>query len=358
MIAINCTQCRQRLEMDEAFAGGVCRCQYCGTIQTVPSKLKSKSSSSGTSKKALYKKSGTRSSNGTTPPGGGTGLDELAEIVASSGLTRGSLTKPPPRQPGDAPAPGKDVAKQSNPMLPWLIGAGALVVVLLIVVIYLAMRPDASAPGPVAKSSGNAADVGTVDAPGAPVPTTPDGANAAPPVTGPAFADVPLPVGVVVYLIDRSQANDEVLDTVKDAVYNSVRSLGPFRRFQIIFWERPGEGIIAYPETGPGFATKEEVEAARTRFEDVVSYGTTDLKPSLDKATAAGPTAIVLTTAKGFQLDENTGATVQAALKGSPIKVHTFSLGEEESAVLKQIAEQTGGTHRRMSYNQLRQFAD
>ena len=26
------------LEIDDAFAGGVCRCQHCGTIQTVPSK--------------------------------------------------------------------------------------------------------------------------------------------------------------------------------------------------------------------------------------------------------------------------------------------------------------------------------
>src|ERR687895_772033 len=42
MISINCTQCQQHLEMDDAFAGGVCRCQYCGTIQTVPSHLKKK----------------------------------------------------------------------------------------------------------------------------------------------------------------------------------------------------------------------------------------------------------------------------------------------------------------------------
>ena len=42
MISVICTQCRARLEMDDAFAGGVCRCQYCGTIQTVPSLSKLK----------------------------------------------------------------------------------------------------------------------------------------------------------------------------------------------------------------------------------------------------------------------------------------------------------------------------
>jgi hypothetical protein len=36
MIRLNCTSCREAMEIDEAFAGGVCRCRSCGTIQTVP----------------------------------------------------------------------------------------------------------------------------------------------------------------------------------------------------------------------------------------------------------------------------------------------------------------------------------
>ena len=40
MIRINCTHCKAQLSIDEAFAGGVCRCQFCGTIQTVPKHLK------------------------------------------------------------------------------------------------------------------------------------------------------------------------------------------------------------------------------------------------------------------------------------------------------------------------------
>ena len=30
MIRINCTNCKAQLSIDEAFAGGVCRCQFCG----------------------------------------------------------------------------------------------------------------------------------------------------------------------------------------------------------------------------------------------------------------------------------------------------------------------------------------
>ena len=40
MIQINCTNCKALLQIDDAFAGGVCRCRHCGTIQTVPKHLK------------------------------------------------------------------------------------------------------------------------------------------------------------------------------------------------------------------------------------------------------------------------------------------------------------------------------
>lgn len=36
MIRLECSNCRTVLTIDDAFAGGVCRCQQCGTIQTVP----------------------------------------------------------------------------------------------------------------------------------------------------------------------------------------------------------------------------------------------------------------------------------------------------------------------------------
>src|SRR5688572_13762507 len=85
MIRLTCTNCKATLEMDDAFAGGVCRCQYCGTIQTVPSHLKKKGNlPQPAGAKTLYQ------SHPSSPgPGTGTGLDELADIVASSGLGTG-----------------------------------------------------------------------------------------------------------------------------------------------------------------------------------------------------------------------------------------------------------------------------
>ena len=35
-IKIHCTDCQKRISVDEAFAGGVCRCPYCKALVMVP----------------------------------------------------------------------------------------------------------------------------------------------------------------------------------------------------------------------------------------------------------------------------------------------------------------------------------
>ncbi|HEX8523008.1 MAG TPA: hypothetical protein VF669_12190 [Tepidisphaeraceae bacterium] len=75
MISLPCSHCQTVLTIDEAFAGGVCRCQHCGTIQTVPANLKK--GDSGPSGKTLYKHphrgdshvgTGLQNINDTNPP--------------------------------------------------------------------------------------------------------------------------------------------------------------------------------------------------------------------------------------------------------------------------------------------------
>src|SRR5436190_20687674 len=124
MIRITCTQCRNLLEIDDAFAGGVCRCQHCGTIQTVPASLK-RASRSGAPQpavsKALYqKKPRTPGEVGRS----GSGLEALADSVgASSGLTRSALKT-------RAAAPTHKPARK--PIAPMLLVIAAAIIVLLL----------------------------------------------------------------------------------------------------------------------------------------------------------------------------------------------------------------------------------
>lgn len=362
MIAINCTHCQQRLEMDEAFAGGVCRCQYCGTIQTVPSHLKKANATATAPAKAVH------------PAGGsGTGLDELAEVVASSGLARTSLAKKSSRSGGaGAAAPQTAVAaaapmvasthasatvdyaagerQRRSPMVPLFIAISVLTVLGLGAVAFLGISRTTTTPGGPVVSGGGATGGGTsiLDTGEEPDTLT---------ITGPAFADVPLKdAKTVVYLLDRSQANADVLDHLKAAIYYSAVSLGPQRRFQILFWSHKTEGIVAYPESGLAPGTEAEADAAFKAFENVIGYDNTELKPTLDRAIAVNPDAIVIATAKGLYLEEDTLAVFDAALQSTLIKVYAFSLGETESPVLKQVAEKTGGHYREISQTQLKKL--
>lgn len=98
MIQLTCSKCQTVLTIDEAFAGGVCRCQHCGTIQTVPSQLKKTTGQGKTSSKIKQQRSRILYQKQDEPAQSGSGLDELGQIVASSGLTSSRLRQPPPRQ--------------------------------------------------------------------------------------------------------------------------------------------------------------------------------------------------------------------------------------------------------------------
>src|ERR1051325_3558819 len=93
MINLTCTSCKKLLQIDDAFAGGVCRCKFCGTIQTVPSqKTRAAAPTAATvapkaaPPKTLFQSPSRVEPVHHAPPSSGTGLDELAQIVASSGL--------------------------------------------------------------------------------------------------------------------------------------------------------------------------------------------------------------------------------------------------------------------------------
>ena len=135
MISLACTSCKKVLEIDDAFAGGVCRCQHCGTIQTVPASLKRANRPGApqpaVASKALYeKKKRAAGEIGRS----GSGLEALADSVgASSGLARSAL-KNRAAVPTVQPAARKPIA----PKL--LIAAGAIILALLVVIVWLTTR--------------------------------------------------------------------------------------------------------------------------------------------------------------------------------------------------------------------------
>lgn len=354
MISLTCTNCRTVLTIDDAFAGGVCRCQHCGTIQTVPSHLKrpNRAAAPGQApgsavvanagapvagQKALYQRR-------ARTDAGGTGLEDLADVVAGSGLSGSGIGSARLRSgvPTSSSAGAKPAQRSTS--LPIILAMALALAALVGVIIWMAMgRPGATGRP---QAIGNEATT-TTD----PLRPTHDHAP-----VGPSFCDIALPEQAVIYVLDRGSGTRDVFDTLKEVTYRSVQSLGGDRKFQVIFWNNGSD--LAYPSGFPGYARNENLTACRRAMEETTAFGQSDAASALNKAFNNKPGVIVLATGKGLDLDSSFVEMVMGLRKSGEVKVHTFALGDAESAPLKEIAQRTGGEYRTLSAGALRQFAE
>ena len=120
MISLTCKSCKKSLEIDDAFAGGVCRCQHCGTIQTVPARRKGNSRPAGptaptTPSKALYQRKS----------------PENTEIQPSDASAPPATSSVPPaqRRAAHPVTPPEESKKNNNWITGVAIGAAAALVI-------------------------------------------------------------------------------------------------------------------------------------------------------------------------------------------------------------------------------------
>jgi hypothetical protein len=335
MISITCTHCRANLTIDDAFAGGVCRCQFCGTIQTVPAKgVPTKAAATSTAKpqavpasKTLYQnKARSRGSNGT-------GLDDLASVVASSGLADSGLSS---RRHTAADEPAKQ--KRLLPIL--LIACAVLVVILGIVLAVVVFR------GRGTWGSGN--------------PTSESGQPGGNSSAGASFCGIPLHTGSTIFLLDRGNSISDQFDTVKAACFKAVDQFGPARKFQVILWDNDSSGAAEFPVGQMQDATAGNTTQLRQYFQDAIATGRSHLSGVLKEAASRNPQEIVIVTGKGADdLDEDDAAVLQSMV-GKNIRidaVQVYPVSPSPNKVLQEVSRQTGGQFRNVSGPELRDFA-
>lgn len=334
MISISCTNCKSLLTIDEAFAGGVCRCQHCGTIQTVPASARGHDSSVMGNAISGQSLGGSKVAMPKQVPG--TGLEDLADIVASSGLSGSGLTSRRLSRPTGV-ATATATAAKPNKLVPMIAIGSSVGVVLIGAILFFALRG-----GPPPTTTGGEQTVTIGDGTTVAVPT----------VRGPSFCGQPLDGTTIIYVLDRGSGSREIFDLMKSATVRSLASLGEDRKFQIIFWNNGSDDLI-YPATGPTYATSKKIDECRKMFDDVAAFGATDAAPSLEKAYAQSPDAVVLATGKGPDLTDEFATTADAARKGANVRTYTFSLGEGGSDILKRIADNTNGQYKQVTPAQL-----
>jgi len=330
MIEITCTSCKRVLNVDDALAGGVCRCQYCGTIQTVAAKGSAPKAAAGAGKgsKTLFE----NKARGTGA-GSGSGLEDLADIVqSSSGLSDSRLRKPPSTPP----------AVQRQNLAPVLGLAAAVIVILLVIVLVLVFRNPAT-PAPISTLP-NPATITAVPAP------SPDKS-----ATAASFCGIPIDQPVVVYVIDNGASSADVFDAVKSVLFKSIESLGPDRQFQVLFWNPDSD---TFPADHTTFAVKANIDVARKKLQDVTAAGATDPLAILKTAFADDPGQVIFVTAKAGDLDDSLVDQVIQIRGNSKARIDCVAInGVPADKVLARIAAKTGGTFLPLPEAQLKAFS-
>jgi len=346
MIRITCTHCRQVLTIDEGFAGGVCRCQHCGTIQTVPSAKPATRSGGGgivgSAAKTLYRSA----ERGSRPPRDASQehplsdstLEELAQIVSSSGLQSQSRRLRQPPIPGAASPAFTMTPPRKKLSLPLLV-ATAIILILLLIIVLLLLRHPANQAAPSAASS----------APPAVVAATPN------------FAAMTLDAeDTVVYLLDDGGSASDILPAMEAICFQSIKSLGPQRRFKVIFWR---DGSPMYPLDGTTRATDDEERNCESALRDNYAQGSTTIDSAFKLAVGCHPDAIVVVTAKAEQLPDDFSETILTMRGDSNAKVYTVGVNGDSTTdttklgELATIAAHTGGQFLNISSSDLNRLA-
>jgi len=373
MIQITCTQCKTVLTIDDAFAGGVCRCRHCGTIQTVPKHLKDQAGlndggggSGGVAtqvattkaQKTLYRKKNANDGGGSS----GTGLDDLANIV-SSGLTGNRLHKKTGGSSGSAPdsngpASGKKEIPPNRKTMVIVAVSGAVIGLLVGVIIFMSTR-DKGADGVAAAHVDPTPDVKPkkviVESDSNPQrPVAPSNILTFKGVSS--FLGQPIGEKSVAYVIDCGQASrlEGKFDLLRRAVGRSLQTLGEGKRFQVIFWSQEGK-IMAFPKDSTIAATPKAVADCQKFLDNVESGGLTMAGPALEKAFKNKPEAVILVPVKA-DLDDGfvMGVLKRRTDAKSSAKYYTFSINQPELAgPLKKIAGDSKGVHKEVSMQEL-----
>jgi hypothetical protein len=338
MISITCTNCQSVLTMDDAFAGGVCRCQFCGTIQTVPSKKRSTAHLAGaTTAKTLYQQEAPAAPS-AQEPARGTGLDDLAEAVAaSSGLAGSGLVNKTAEGPSEAPppvaveAPAPPVQEQPRARLPVVAITAAAVILAGVVVLIVWLRIVPLRGGGGAKTV------------------------AGPVISGPNFCGIPLGGSSVIFILDRGNSMADCFDALKGACYKTLKQLGPDRKFQVILWDNDA-GSVEFPAAAMRNATAGAIEDCQRDFQDTSAAGRSHLSGPLREAIERRPQTIVIATGK-LRLDEDDTAALSVA-RGAAVRVSVVQIGSPTNTPqLEELAKSTGGVFKLVSADELREAA-
>lgn len=321
-LKIRCTDCGRKISIDEAFAGGMCRCPYCKALVYVEERAEAAASGARpAAPSARPAAPGERPAGPAAGPAPGPAVPAPAAATAAAGAA--------------AAAEAAD-AHEHVPMARPVFIQGIITMILLglvilivaagiVVAVFFIPGRDGQAPLPP-------------PLPPAPVPGQVSTA-------GPGVLDVPLPAGPVIYCLDGGSGMRQAYDAAAVTIDKSIISLTEKGQFSILRCQEAEDVFFSptnYVKGGEG--GKDAVKDFLHLYQPL---GATDLVRGLGAALARKPAAIVLLTRKSVE------GAMDLANKAKQQGVRIITIGvdayPDAERSLSELSKATGGEYRSIS---------
>jgi hypothetical protein len=312
-LKIRCTGCKKKISVDEAFAGGVCRCPYCSEIVNVPG--------------------GEMGGGRIRPvePGGRPespmGVDERPDSPEAAAVSTSVPADPAPK-PEHIPL-ARPVMIQGILSIVFLAAFVVMAAAVAFVLYKQLTKPPEIPPTPPPPASNpfEGARVGAAAIIG--IEVTPP----------------------LLYLVDGGGSMSDSISYAQKMVRMSLRTIKEGQVNVLVLTDegvkRANEGFM------PAVGAEEKVKAL---FAETHGRGATNLEAGVMEALAAKPATLVVMAAKG--LGDDAIAAIVAKAKESKTVVHCIVLmeGADIAEAMKKLATQTGGRCKAFSVAELNQW--
>ncbi|MDA8375762.1 MAG: hypothetical protein M0Z50_01560 [Planctomycetia bacterium] len=359
-IVVQCYNCRSRLELDDGFRGGVCRCSKCGSLLKVPiaagptdpartrpadpgarlgsNRPRDPNEDPGLSASGLRDRSPQRPA--MPPPTSSGALAGFAarpiqpvstsrsEVTLKSVAPQSPLmtrSNPPVRPIAQKPSARLKSLAGKNKVLALTLASLIILFILATIVIFIVTFSHHHNNSTLSQES--RLDTGSA--------------------IGVGFLGIPLTGEKIVFSLDGSSANLDSFNLVAACVKNSITKMNIHQRVKFAIWTP--NGLKLFPRHG--WLDMKHAATATRAVLNYSPYGSTDAAKALQATLKLGGDQVIVVTAKVFLSDSHIVTDVAKWRRDEQI-IDVVSVNGERKE-LKQIAHQSGGTFRFLTVSDL-----
>ena len=371
-IVVQCYHCHSRLELDDGFRGGVCRCSKCGSLLKVPATAGATDPARTRPADPGIRPSGNRPRDPNEDPGlSASGFRDQSSQrpaippAASSGAFTSSSMRPSTPQPKNsgrpAPKPAvpdnlsgvpqspiitrkvppiRPITKKSptepipptekNTLLLWTLAGFIVLFVVAVIVVLVVVFSRHRTPASSAKGS-----------------KAPQSNPVAAPSAGVSFLGIPLTGKQIIFSLDGSSANLNSFNLLAAYVKHTISLLGSANKIKFALWTP--HGLKVFPKQG--WMNPLQAAGAEHQLLNYSPYGSTSAAKAMIATLKLGGDQIIFITAKVFFSDSHLPKLIaKARAPGQHIDVISVN-GERKE--LQQLARQSAGQFRFITVSDL-----